>query len=700
MGLFSTEAIAAMSGVKIVAPPADYRLPTTFPSLSKAHRIAIDFESHDESLGADKGPGWRRGAYPLGIGVAIQNRDGSIPFQEYYPVAHNTGPNLDATKVWEWLADEMNFYTGEIVGANLLYEGDCLQYRGVMPMFAKWRDVQWAEALIDENAFNYKLDAISKKYLKEGKVVDTLHAMYGPGIVERLRDVHPGHMRSYCLGDLTLPLRILHEQGKELKRQNLTDLFDLESRLLPMLLYMRRIGARVDLDKAGSLREQFTHTIDDSLKKATALVGIRGFELNRENFGKPTVLGQVFEKLGIEVPRTSTGLPSVTDVWLHGLCDCKDSKDKDIMCGIHIGRLLEAANKCDKALGTFVDGYITDYQINGRVHAEFHPLRRDKKDGGTGGTVSGRFSSSNPNLQNIPARDKIIGPLCRSMFIAEPDMDYFSGDYSQIEFRLLVHAAVARAMEDKSNATKRWGKNGPEIWEALQSAYKAQSMYRDDPTTDFHNMVVALTGLDRKYAKNINFGIAFTMGVEKLARSLGLIGPDGKPLPRALEIMAQYHTNVPFVKAVGQAMTYEANHDGFVCTLLGRRTHFERWEPKYSERGAPRAKALPYDEAVAEYGEKLKRSMTHKSLNCFTQGSGADLMKTAMVNIWESGILSDPSELLISLTVHDELDGCVGRTARAQEKLRELQHMMETALTIHVPILTDFKTGIDWSKTH
>jgi DNA polymerase I-like protein with 3'-5' exonuclease and polymerase domains len=694
-GLFSAAEIAGMKGGVRPPAPKNYKLPTHFPSLSRVKRISLDLESCDPSLGNDMGPGWRRDAFIAGWGLAIGDGKSEQPeFAEYYPVRHRGGPNLDADRVFEWLRDELAFYTGEIVGANLLYDGDGYQYQDIIAPLAKWRDVQWAEALIDENAFNYQLERLSKKYLGHGKVTDELKALYGPGYKTRMHEVHPGHMRAYGIGDVAQPLCVLHHQEKELRKQKLDDLFDMECRLMPMLLYMRRRGQRIDMKAADSLHDQFKAKRAEELQAATKLVPIRGFELTVENFGKPTVVCAALDALGIKYPKTAAGNASIKDKWLENL---------EHPFGAH----LAAANKYDKALETFVNGYVTDFQINGRVHAEFHPLRKvDDETSKNNGTVSGRFSSVHPNLQNIPSRDKVIGPLCRAMFIPEEGMNYFSGDYSQIEFRLLVHCAYTLAQTDPAKAAKLWGsKNGADIWKRLQHAAKARDMYINDPSTDFHNMVVALTGLARKYAKGINFGIAFTMGVDKLAREIGEEEPNPdkpgqmRPTKRAHEILKQYHDNVPFVKAVGQAMTAMAKDDGFIATLLGRRTHFDLWELKFYDEGKQKVKPLPYEEAKAAYGDKIARAMSHKSLNCYTQGGGADLMKTAMVLAWESGIL-DSDDLIISLTVHDELDGSVSPGPKGQERLRELQHIMETAIPISLPTTTEFKQGANWAETH
>ena len=680
MGMFAPEVLAAMRGGIIPPAPKDYHLPTKFPSFDRAYRVAIDLESHDPDL-KERGPGWRRDAYIVGVSMALQDRDGSIPFAEYYPLAHRGAPNLDADRFFDYLCTEMAFYQGEVVGTNLLYDADGLQYRDVTAPMAVWRDIQWAEALIDENAPSYKLNLLAKNYLGEGKVTDELKALYGPGYIERFREIHPGHARAYGLGDVRLPLRVLLKQEEVLKKEKLTELYDIESRLLPILIYMRKLGMRVDLAKAANLGKLFIEKRDENLAAASKLCGIH---LTADNYGKPSTQDMIFSNLGIKIPRlmaddddpkkplTWTGKPTVKKTWLENTLEHP------------IGNLLAAAGAFDKAKGTFVDGYITDCVIGDRVHCELHPLRRiDDGDfgGGVNGTVSGRFSGSNPNLQNIPSRDDVIGPLCRSMFIPDEGWDFWAADYSQIEFRLLVHLAVAYAV------------TGYEV---------PQRMYRENPLTDFHVMVADLTKLPRKKAKGINFGLAFCMGEAKLAGQVGLVNPVTlEPLPEAKVMLDQYHAQVPFVRAVSRAATDWARKHSYIATLLGRRSRFELFEPRNWVRGQKRPVALPEEQAKAAYGEKnLVRALTHKALNRFTQGSAADIIKVAMVRAWEAGIFSEGTGLRLGLQVHDELDGSVERSARGKETLRALKDIMVNAIALHVPVLVETATGANWAETH
>lgn len=700
--LFSTAEMSAIAGGATPPAPKDYRLPTQFPYFGDAYRISLDVESHDPSLAEKKGPGWRRDAYLVDVSLAIQNRDGSIGFSELYPIGHKNGPNLDGDKVMEWLTDNLAFFTGEIVGANLLYDADGLEARGVYAPCAKWRDVQWAEALLDENAMSYQLNTIAQKWLGEKKVTDELKLLYGPGYKERFREIHPGHARAYGLGDVTLPLRILDAQYKGTKehdglnKQHLTDLFHLESRLLPFLLYMRKLGVRVDLEAAARLGEMLEAKRDNALRDCSRRAG---FEINSENFGKPTVIAAALDRLGIKYPMTEGNpekgvkpRPSIKDQWLERLDD-------------PFGETLALANQCDKAKGTFVDGYVLDYAIGDRVHCEFHPLRKiDDEDGKSNGTVSGRFSGTHPNLQNIPARDEEIGPLCRAMFVADHGADWWSQDYSQIEYRMLVHYSVALKCKGADVPQKMYQKN-PDTdfhemcaalvwaieWNEAHRAYKAGEITKEKFKAELKRL--------RKPAKNLNFGLVYGMGVDKLARELGLIGPDGKPTQEAVDLIAKYHAGAPFIKDLNKKCGDEAQRLGYITTILNRRRRFDRWEEKEWRKGEKRSPSMPYEEAVAAYGkDKIKRSETHKALNSRLQGSAADLMKLAMVLLWESGVFDPGNDITCVLTVHDELNGSVVPSARGKAALAEVKRIMETCMTLNVPILTSGSTGANWAE--
>jgi len=724
--------MAAMSGGRRPAPPSGYRLPEIFPSLDRAKRISIDLESVDKWIGCKRGPGWRRDAYITGFALAIGDDKGGTSFAEYYPCRHKNAPNIDPDKLFDWISTELAFYRGEIVGTNLLYDFDGFQYQSIVAPFARFRDICWAEALLDENAFSYQLKALAKKYDVGTKVkgfvnqfgADGLVNLYGDDFITRFHEVHPGHARAYGLGDVELPLKILHEQSKKLRKENLETLFDLEMRLLPFLLYMRRQGVRVDLNKAAKMGALLTNTRDSAIAQIAKMSGV---DVNYENFG--VLLKTVFDRLNIKYPylmpkstdgkegalipapadgcadddpvllkwltAAETGKPSFRKLWLEETLDHP------------ISDLILTANSAEKARGTFVDGYIGNNAIGDRIHCEFHPLRKKKDEHSKSqGTITGRLSSSNPNLQNIPNRDEIIGPMCRSMFIADEGCKWWSSDYSQIEYRLMVHFA---------HVLKCPGAEVP------------REMYLKDPKTDFHNACAMLMYKKdwndaierhlrdeisekemkaihkklRKPAKNLNFGMGYGMGPPLLAAQLGLTNADGSPTEEALQIIKDYNAASPWLKALNKCCVEEAEKNEFVLTLLNRRGRFPLWEPKFKEKGKEYAPACPYQQAVELWGKnKIHICGTHKALNKKIQGSAADLMKLAMVTLWESGVFDAGNDITCNLTVHDELNGSFVPSTRGEASRLEVKRIMEHCMELSIPVLTEGATGANWSEAH
>jgi DNA polymerase I-like protein with 3'-5' exonuclease and polymerase domains len=729
-GLFSDAVIAAISGGRRPPAPKGYKLPTVFPSFNKAKRLSFDLESLDPSIAASIGPGWRRNAYIVGFGIALGDKKGSNDFHEYYPLRHKGVENLDAERVFDWLTTELSFYQGEIVGTNLLYDMDGLQYQNVSAPLAKFRDIQWAEALIDENAYSYGLNTLSKKYGGEGKVNDVLKQMYGDHYIERFHEVHPGHARAYGLGDVDEPLRILVQQEKQLRKENLENLFDIESRLLPFLLYMRKQGTRVDLRKAAEMGPLLTKRRDDAIAKIASMSGVA---VDYDNFGTPAMMKRIFDKLQIAYPyllsvekgSTLKGSEQDGTIVLPGSADYEEARKGYV--GEYIAKpafrktwleetlehpiaeLIIEANSAEKARGTFVEGYIGENAIGDRIHCEFHPLRKvDDEDKKAKGTITGRFSAANPNLQNIPTRDPYIGPMCRSMFIADEGMKWWSQDYSQIEYRMLIHFAVINKCKGAEVPQEMYLKNPKTdfhdacammMYKAKWDAAVARHLHGEISEKEMKSILKEL----RKPAKNLNFGMVYGMGVPLLAEKLGETDGNGKPTKRALEIMAEYHNAAPYIKELNDLCVKEAEEKNFITTILNRRGRFPLWQQRFKEKGhvynKDEDKARPYDEAVEKWGARNVSVVgAHKALNKKLQGSAADLMKLAMVLCWEAGIFCDENDITCNLTIHDELNGSFVPSERGEKSRGEVKEIMESAMEIAVPILTAGNTGANWSE--
>ena len=398
------------------------------------------------------------------------------------------------------------------------------------------------------------------------------------------------------------------------------------------MLDMRTQGVKVDLDKADvnkRLIKEKTDSLRGFLKKESGL---------DVDIWASASIAKMFDKLDISYPRTEKGAPSFTKEFLtnHPSDVCKT---------------LVKLREFDKADSTFIDS-ILRHEHNGRIHTELHSTRRDE-----GGTVTGRFSSSNPNLQQIPARDKDIKKLIRGLFVPDDGCKWGSFDYSSQEPRLLVHFAASVR-----------GVNRHDMVDQIVDEFNTGDV-------DLHQMVADIAGIDRKQAKTVNLGIMYGMGVGKLANQLDISKEEAK------ELMENHQNKVPFVKSLAELATQQASKFGQIRTLLGRKCRFPLWEPKKFGAGKP----LPHDEAQKEYGPLIKRAFTYKALNRLIQGSAADQTKKAMLDCYNEGLTP-------MLTVHDEL--CFN--IESQEQADKIRDIMETGVPLKVPSKIDVDIQNDW----
>jgi len=629
-------------------PSTGWKTRAVFPDLSSAKAIAIDTETYDPEL-MDAGPGWARGRGHI-VGVSIATDDG---FKCYYPVRHSisTEDNLDPIVVFRWLREQLCRPHQVKVGANLIYDIGWLRMEGVL-VKGKLHDVQFAEALIDEEA-SVALEALGQKYLGLGKesskMYEWLADAYGgkPDGTQRknIWRCPPKLVGAYAESDATLPLEIIRWQCHQLEWQGLLEVYDLECRLIPLLIDMRYQAVRVDLAKANKAHDDLIVIERDHQIILNQQCGFN-VKINSGPY-----LAKAFDKFAIQYPRTEKGAPSFTGDFLKSV---EHPLAKEVM----------RVRQVQKARSTFIDNYILAKNVNGRVYGSFHPLKGD-----SGGTVSGRFASSDPNLQNLPARDPILGPLIRGCFVPDhghPGWRAF--DYSSIEYRFLAHYAVG------------------------QGADHVRSVFNKDPFADYHqtvcDMINDLThiGLKRKPAKTINFGLVYGMGIAKLALSLGLSEAEGKSL------IATYFESLPYVKTTLEQYGGQAGREGYIATVMGRRSRFTKFVP--STRGGRNEMPLPYEEAVAKWGNRVERVGLHKAVNRLLQGSAADLMKKGMVEAYEAGLFND---LMPSLTVHDELDWSDPCEAWSDKQFKEIRHIMETAISgLSVPIIVACDRGTNW----
>jgi DNA polymerase I-like protein with 3'-5' exonuclease and polymerase domains len=617
-------------------PDTGWCAPAQFPRLEAADVLCVDVETYDPHL-LTNGPGWATGDGHV-VGIAVGTHDA----QWYFPMRHEYGGgNMDPDNVLRWARDELGRERQIKIGANIAYDCGWLRHSGV-PVAGICLDIQYAEALLDAHRASYALSSLANTYLGEGKTEDELYAWTqqaygGPAGRRQAGNIYRAPaalVGPYAEGDVRLPLRIYEQQRKRLRQEDLLDLFRMECALIPLLVEMRMRGVRVDVQRAERVRDDMHRRESEIQARLDTLTKRKGFNPDIKDD-----MVAAFEHVGIKYPRTAKGNPSFTKSFLESL----DHELPQLITGLR--RLV-------KARGTFIEGYILDKHHNGRIHCQFHPLKADNN-----GTISGRFSSSTPNLQNIPSRDKEMRKLIRGCFLPEEGEQWFAPDYSQIEYRLMINAACGKGADE------------------------ARELFQREPRTDYHaftgDLVNEILGvqLDRKPVKNINFGKIFGMGKDKLLGMLHTMTPE-----QAEQFFNAYDEAIPYAKTTAQKAMNTAARRGYIKTVLGRRARFPFWEhAQWDKRGTVVRDRTEIDGPAV-------RAYTHKALNAYTQGSAADIIKQAMVNIWQAGLA------VPLVQVHDEL----GFSLTPGKQAEEIVELMEHAVEIKVPLLVDAAWGSDW----
>jgi|TARA_R110000824_G_scaffold3987_1_gene18983 DNA polymerase I-like protein with 3'-5' exonuclease and polymerase domains len=608
-------------------PQSSWTVPDVFPQFTETETIAIDLETYDPHL-MTCGPGWATGrGHVVGVGVATKDWEG------YFPIRHEGGGNLDEDIVLRWLKNTLSSTRRDVVFHNALYDVGWLRREGVT-VAGNILDTIVAAPLIDENRFSYSLENLGAAYCDERKDESLLQdaaLAFGINPKSEMYKLHAKYVGPYGQQDASLTLKLWNKLKLEIAEQGLENILKMESKLIPLLLEMRWRGVRVDEEKAQQVSKKL------STEEQKIQVEIKRKYGSDINLWANASLQNIFEKNKLWFPRTEKGMASFQKDWLEG-------HDHELP------QLIVRARKLNKARTTFIDKMIMDHAFNGRIHAEAHPMRNDR-----GGTVSGRFSYSNPNLQQVPARDPEIGNLIRSLFIPEKDCQWGVFDYSQQEPRLTVHYANQMKLTGAKDAVKQY----------------------TEENADFHQIVADMANIPRKQAKTINLGLSYGMGKEKLIKELGLDNTEAENL------FQQYHAKVPFIRALQDQCARVAMERGYIKTFKGRRCRFNLWESRY-ERTLP----LPLKEAKEKYGDDLKRSYTYKALNRLIQGSAADMTKLAMIGLWEEGIIPH-------LQVHDEVDISIENIEQANKVIQ----IMENCVELDVPLLVDQELGASWGET-
>ena len=620
------------------APKSEWVPPHDLPDLTEAKRIAIDVETRDPNIKAN-GPGWATGdGEVVGYAIATDTWSG------YIPIRHNGGGNLDEKIVNRWLKKVFECPADKIMH-NAQYDAGWIRRMG-FDLKGKIFDTMLIGSLLDENRFSYSLNALAFDYLdktKSEKLLNEAAQAFGLDPKSEMYKMPAMFVGPYAEADAEITLELFNFFQSKIITEGVSDIVDLETRLLPGLIDMTWRGVRVDLDKAERLRDELLKREKGVLQSIRKLTG-----MDVEIWAAQSI-AKAFEKLELSYPRTEKDAPSFTKSYL------SDHEHE-------LPKLIVEARNLNKTSGTFINTILKHCRSDGRIHSHINQIRSDD-----GGTVSGRISMNNPNLQQIPARDPELGPMIRGLFLPEEGDQWAAIDFSQQEPRILVHYAHVFGQN----------RNSP-----LRGAEEFVTMYNTDPKTDFHTMVAEMAQIPRKQAKTINLGMMYGMGVNKLADQLGIEADEAR------DIIKQYHSRVPFVKGLMNGVMNRLNEKdskGELRSLLGRKCRFPLWEPDGFEMN----KALPFEDAVKTYGDtvRLKRAYTYKALNRLIQASAADMTKKAMVDLYESGHLP-------LIQIHDEIAMSVKTVADA----KNIAKIMENALPLSVPNLCDVEVGPSWGS--
>ena len=621
-----------MTQIPLFQSPSEWLPPERIPDLDDAKEIAIDLETYDPNI-KTTGPGWAtKQGKVIGVAIAVEG------WQGYFPIAHEGGGNFDE-KFFKISLKKILDLPCDKVFHNAMYDVGWLSAMG-LSVKGRIIDTMIAAPLINENKFNYTLKDLTKEYVGETKSETALYEAAKEWGIDAKAEMHklpPMYVGPYAEQDAKVTLKLWKVLQREIIKQELTSVFNLETDLFPLLFQMKKKGVKVNVEQAErtkrSLANREKKILDSILKSSGVAVDVWA----------ATSVAKAFDAEGISYERTEkSGQPKF---------------DKNFLTthSSPLAKLVVEAREINKARTTFIDT-ILKHSHRGRIHAEINQMRSDQ-----GGTISGRLSMRNPNLQQIPARNQEIGPLIRQLFIPEEGQRWGSFDYSQQEPRLLVHYAAM--INDKVELE---GVNH------LIDGYTNKDI-------DFHQEVAAMANIDRKQAKTINLGMMYGMGKGKLSSQLGLDKDDTD------NIFKQYHSTVPFVKELTERTMRQAAEKGFIRTILGRKCRFDLWEPNMFGIHT----ALPKEKAEHEYGgiNKIKRAYTYKALNRLIQGSAADQTKKAMVELYKEGFIP-------LIQIHDELDISFS-TEDAKKKIIEI---MEHALELRIPSKVDVEIGPSWGE--
>ena len=675
--------------------------------------VAIDIETYDPNL-KTKGLGAiRQDGFITGVAVAT-GKD-----TVYFSLKHSDDNNTEEELEEFWNQMNTKLLQNDKIAKvfhNAIYDVCWLRATTGKMLKGRLLDTMVAASVIDENRFKYGLDALAKDFLGENKYKYDLQEKtfeWSGGMqrdpMSNMHKLPSTVVKDYAKQDVDLTLKLWNLFNKKLdevlyikpednKEYTCRNIFELETRLFPCLVDMKFKGVRIDTQKLEHFGKRLKRCRDKIIKFIKTKTGVE------VQLWAATSIKQLLDNRKItNFEKTAkSGMPKLPKDYL------KTHEDRFL-------RLVSKAREYDKALNTFVEG-LKSYVHEGRIHADINQIRGDG-----GGTVTGRFSMSNPNLQQIPSKG-FIGKKMRELFIPEEGHRWGSFDYSQQEPRIVVHYAIKKILREL--------KEGKDV--GLSKEGKELKKQFDNSKADFHQIVADMAKISRKQAKTINLGLFYGMGKGKLQAELNLDTAQAKTL------FDTYHRKVPFVKKLSDGLMGFAKNNKLIFTLEDRFCRFdkyesvnkrwnnkirkfEEWDPEAKEKINEKTGKITYEgdwiapkllskeeawnkfkidfntkseKKIEEHTEEERQdwfknyftpAFTYKALNRLIQGSAADMTKKSMVLLYEKGIVPH-------IQIHDE--HCV--SIKDEATRITVQETMETAIPLMVKNKVDYESGLNW----
>mgnify|MGYP001367335760 FL=1 len=560
----------------------------------------------------------------VGVSFSVNSGEAAyVPFAHTYPDAPK---QLDRDWALKKLKPLLEDSKKAKVGQNLKYDASVLANHGIVLEGIKY-DTMLESYILDSTGTRHDMDSLALKYL--GHKTTHFEDIAGKGVKQLTFDQIPLEVAGpYAAEDADITMR-LHEVfwPKIEKEQKLVSLFnEIELPLVPVLSRIERKGALLDIDLLAEQSQDLETRISELEKEAHEIAG------QVFNLGSPKQLGEIlFEKLELPVvKKTPKGAPSTAEDVL-----------VELALDYPLPKLLLEHRSLSKLKSTYTDKLpIMLSEVSGRVHTSYHQAV----------TATGRLSSSEPNLQNIPIRTE-EGRRIRKAFIAPPGFSLVAADYSQIELRIMAHLSKDAGLLSAFNEDRD-----------VHTATAAEVFEVDQD---------AVSGEQRRKAKAINFGLIYGMSAFGLAKQLGL----GRN--QAQEYIDRYFARYPGVKDYMDATREVAHEQGFVETLFGRRLYL----PEINARNKMRQQAAE-----------------RTAINAPMQGTAADIIKKAMLDV-DRWLLSQDVDASIVMQVHDELVLEVNESI-LDTLIEKINTLMSGAASLDVPLVVDVGFGENWDEAH